>query len=121
MADRISLRACSHGEHILANFRKEVWRADTSNCLFPPEAYLSDRLIKEILDRFLQLISLKAVKIFLQPYERLKHQEHGLFNVLQALKIVQAKSTCSWRAPVLSTKEVAASYGPQRTIHHRDI
>jgi hypothetical protein len=183
-ADRISSQARSHGEQILANFRKEVWRADTSNCLFPPEVYLPDRLIKEILDRFSQLISIEAVKIFLQPYERLKHQEHGLFNILQALKIdfdvlttvkkaetaakrkataatkaagkraemgadaqargtaeltredsdvddvaeplegpsegagplnaskhVQAKSTRSRRAPVLSTKEVAASNG----------
>jgi hypothetical protein len=39
-----------------------------------------------------------------------------------ALKPVQARSTHSWRAPVLSTKEVAASYDePQQTIHHRDI
>jgi hypothetical protein len=86
MANRISLQVRSHGEQILAKFRKEVWHADSSNCLFPPEVYLLDRLIKEILDRFSQLISLEAVEIFLRPYERLRHQEHGLFNILQALK-----------------------------------
>jgi hypothetical protein len=194
MANRISSQARSHGEEILTKYRKEIWRADTSNCLFPPEVYLPDCLIKEILDRFSQLISLEAVEIFLRPYERLRHHEHGLFNILTALKVdfdvlaavkkaetaakrkatkatkaaekraemgaeaqaqgtaeltredsdiddvaeplegpsegagpsnsskhVQAKSTRSRRAPVLSTKEVAASYGPQRTIRHRDI
>jgi CHASE3 domain sensor protein len=154
---------------------------------------LPDRLIKEILDRFSQLNSLEDVEIFLQPFERLRHQEHVLFNILKALKVdfdilaaakkaeiaakhkatavtkaaekraekdaearaqevaksageesdadvaeplegtseaaglldaskqVQAKSTCSQRAPILSTKEVSASYGPKRTICCRDI
>jgi hypothetical protein len=38
-----------------------------------------------------------------------------------ASKQVQAKSTRSRRAPVLSIMEVSASYGPKWTIHRRDI
>jgi hypothetical protein len=41
-----------HGIVILTKFCKDVWRADIRNSLFHPEAYLSDRLIKEILDKF---------------------------------------------------------------------
>ena len=38
-----------------------------------------------------------------------------------ASKQVQAKSMRSRRAPILSTKEVSASYGPKRPIRCRDI
>src|SRR6202051_751240 len=86
-SDRISTQARAHGEITLAKFRKDVWRADTLNCMLPPEVFLPDRLIKEILDRFSQLTTVKAIKIFLEPYQRLKHQEHALFCVLQALKV----------------------------------
>lgn len=85
--DRISTQARSHSEKVLIKFRKKVWRAHLSNCMFPPEVYLSDHLIKEILDRFLQLNSIKAVKTFLEPHDRLKSEGSSLFGILQALKV----------------------------------
>jgi hypothetical protein len=85
--DRISTVARAHGIATLTKFRKDVWRADTSNLLLHPEVYLSDRLMKEILDKFSLLKSLEAVKIMLAPYERLRNQESTLFDILTALQV----------------------------------
>ena len=62
--DRISMVACAHGIATLTKFRKEVWHADTSNFFLHPEAYLLDRLMKEILDKFSLLISRGSNKHF---------------------------------------------------------
>ena len=85
--DRISTQARSHGEKTLIKFHKEVWWADLSNYMFPPEVYLPDHLIKEILNRFSQLNSLETVKTFLEPHDHLKSEGSSLFGILQTLKV----------------------------------
>lgn len=69
--DRISTVACAYGETVLIQFRKTIWMADTVNCIFGPEIYMPDNLIKEVLDQWSQLNSLSAFNQFLVPYPRL--------------------------------------------------
>ena len=85
--NRISTIAREHGVAALIKFRKDIWRADNSNSLLHPDAYLSDRLMKEILDKFSILKSVEAVVNILAPYKRLRNQEHALFALLTALQV----------------------------------
>ena len=73
------------GVAILTKFHKDVWHTDTSNFLLHPKAYVSDCLMKEILDKFLLLQSLKVVMEILAPYLHLQNQEHTLWGILKAL------------------------------------
>jgi hypothetical protein len=66
--DRISSVARAYGETALKQFRKDVWRADSHNCILGPEIYMPDNLIKEVLDRWSQLDSLSTFSQFLAPY-----------------------------------------------------
>ena len=56
--------------------------------MFPPEVYLPDHLLKEILDHFSQLNSLEAVKNISQTAQSHSNPEGtSLFGILQALKV----------------------------------
>jgi hypothetical protein len=59
--DCISTLAWAHSVATLTKFCKHVWCADTSNLLLHPEVHLSNHLMKEILDKFSLLESLKVI------------------------------------------------------------
>jgi hypothetical protein len=82
---------------------------DTLNCMLPPEVYLLDRLIKEILDQFSQLISLEAVKAFINPHKHLMHQEHHLFSFLQTLKFDFDSFVAAKKVEIADKHRVAAA------------
>jgi hypothetical protein len=86
-SDRISAQARTHSKMALAKFCKQVWREDGQNFILPPEVYMPNHVIKEILDRFSQMTSLAMVEAFLHPYKRLEHQAHALLEVLRELKV----------------------------------
>ncbi|KAF8237225.1 hypothetical protein L208DRAFT_1375759 [Tricholoma matsutake] len=81
------MAAQEHGIATLIKFCKAVWCADVSNSLLHPDAYLSDGLIKEILDKFSILKSVEAVANILAPYKQLWNQEHTLFAILTNLQM----------------------------------
>ena len=66
--DQISSVARAYGETALKQFRKDIWRADSDNCILGPEIYMPDNLIKEVLDQWLRLDSLSTFSRFLAPY-----------------------------------------------------
>lgn len=84
--DHISTSTQAHSVATLTKFHKDVWCTDKSNLLLHPEVYLSDHLMKEILDKFSLLKSLKAVAEILVPYKCLKNEEHALFDILTTLQ-----------------------------------
>ena len=107
--DRISTVARAHGVATLTKFRKDVWRADTSNFLLHPEAYLSDRLMKEILDKFSLLQSLEAVTEILAPYPRLQNQEHTLWGILKALRVDFDRFAAEKKAETAAKRKATAA------------
>jgi len=107
--DRISTAARAHGIVALTKFRKEVWRADTSNCLLHPDAYLSDRLMKEILDKFSLLKSVDRVASILAPHERLKNQEHNLFRLLMTFQVDFDRLAAEKKAKTAAKRKATAA------------
>jgi hypothetical protein len=108
--DRISTAAGAHGIVALTKFHKEVWRADTYNCLLHPDAYLSDCLMKEILDKF-SLLNLKSVDLasILVPYKHLKNQEHNLFRLLMTLQVDFDRLAAEQKAKTAAKRKATAA------------
>jgi hypothetical protein len=136
--DRISIIAQGHGVATLTKFRKDIWRADDNNSLLHPDAYLSDRLMKEILDKFSTLKSVEAVANILAPHKRIRNQEHALFALLTTLQVdfdafaaekkaenaAKRKATAAAKAAdkeVMETPESGATHSNDHTDDDIDV
>jgi membrane protein involved in colicin uptake len=73
-----------------------------------------------VLDRFSQLTSLEIIQKFLEPYDRLKTQEHNLLAVLQALKIDFDGLAMAKKAEIAAKRKAAAAVKAAEKRAHKD-
>jgi hypothetical protein len=113
--DRISTVAGAYGETVLIQFRKNVWRADSVNCILGPEIYVPDNLIKEVLDRWSQLDSLSALNRFLAPYPRLRDHAQQLLDLSEVMQVEFNRLDAVRKAEAITKRQARDADGQDET------
>ncbi|KAJ7219863.1 P-loop containing nucleoside triphosphate hydrolase protein [Mycena rebaudengoi] len=86
--DRLTKLQKAYGTEQLLQLRLEIWRASDQSkyWMYPPETYLSDRLISTILNNFSRLRNLEHIAVLIQPHPLLAAYPPCILEFLQTMK-----------------------------------